>query len=444
MRVLSVNVADVRPIRVRDEDVATGIFKEPVEHAVRVTHDGLQGDAIVDTRKAGRENHAVYVYPSEHYAHWAERLGRAQAPWGFFGENLTTEGLDETAIRIGDVLRVGEAVLQVTSPRIPCRKLDARMGLRFGRVFTESRRVGFYLRVLTEGVVWPGAAITVESTDERSPTVDDFVRISEEDAWDPDAVREAMQARDLPAFWRETFEARLERALHGDGWHGFRPLRLVRRVAETEDVTSLHLACARGKKLAPFDAGQHLMLRLRHEGSSPSLRAYAISSSPRELETYRLTVRRVVGAGSLPPGFVSGHLHDELDESDVVFAAAPRGAFRLEPAPGHVFVAFGIGVAPVASMLHGWASDRAERSSAHVHLVRVEALVPELFALAERSGAELVLHEQSPDADSLRGGADARYYLAGPNPRVDAFREALLAAGVPTERVATERFGPRS
>ncbi|MCB9618487.1 MAG: MOSC domain-containing protein [Sandaracinus sp.] len=397
----------------------------------------------MDTRKAGRENHAVYVYPAEHYAHWAERLGREPAPWGFYGENLTTEGLDETTIRIGDVLRVGEAVLQVTSPRIPCRKLDARMGLRFGRLFTESRRVGFYVRVLTEGVVWPGAAITVESTDERSPTVDAFVRISEEDAWDPDALREAMQARDLPAFWRETFEAKLERALHGEGWHGFRPLRLVRRVAETDDVTSLHLACARGKPLAPFHAGQHLMLRLRNEGSSPSLRAYAISSSPRDLETYRLTVRRVVGAGSLPPGLVSGHLHDELDESDVVFAAAPRGAFGLEPAPEHVFVAFGIGVAPIASMVHAWAG-AGEASSAHVHLVRVEALVPELRALAETTSLELVSHEQVPDASTLLRGADAHYYLAGPNHQVDAFREALLAAGVPAERVAAERFGPRS
>ena len=112
----------------------------------------LEGDWQADLRSHGGLNKAVYAYPLEHYARWSEELGRDNLRPGQFGENLTVEGLTEDAARLGDVFRVGGALLQVTQPRYPCFKLGIKMGdPLFPRRFLASGRTGFYLRVLEEG-----------------------------------------------------------------------------------------------------------------------------------------------------------------------------------------------------------------------------------------------------------------------------------------------------
>ncbi|MCI4371622.1 MAG: MOSC domain-containing protein, partial [Thermoplasmata archaeon] len=120
----------------------------------------------------GGPTKAVYAYPSEHYPSWRRELARSDLPWGSFGENLTTDGLGEDTVHIGDRLRVGSALLRVTQPRMPCYKL----GIRFGRDdmirrFLESGRSGFYLAVLEEGDVAAGDRIERIGTQEGLPTV---------------------------------------------------------------------------------------------------------------------------------------------------------------------------------------------------------------------------------------------------------------------------------
>ena len=173
---VSLNLAVPRTFRVRGRDVPTGIFKEPVDHPVRLTHLTLEGDRQMDLRYHGGEAQAVYVYPFEHYAHWAPLLGAVLAP-GFFGENFTTRGLLETDVRTGDVLRVGEAVVAVTKPRSPCFKLGLKVGSsKFLKTFLDSGRLGFYLRVMEEGMVAPGDAIELVQSDPRAPTLAEAIR----------------------------------------------------------------------------------------------------------------------------------------------------------------------------------------------------------------------------------------------------------------------------
>src|SRR5438093_950138 len=153
-RVVSVNVSLPKTVEWRGRKVTTAIFKEPVEGRIRIRRTGLVGDRQADPSVHGGPTKAVYAYPSEHYPLWRRELGRADLPWGSFGENLTTEGLDERTLRVGDRLRVGSAVLEVTQPRMPCYKL----GIRFGRLdmvrrFLASGRSGFYLAVHEEGDV---------------------------------------------------------------------------------------------------------------------------------------------------------------------------------------------------------------------------------------------------------------------------------------------------
>ena len=157
MKLVSIQVGRPRAVRWRGMLVSTGIFKEPVEGRVMLHRLNLEGDGQADLTVHGGWDKAVYVYPSEHYAYWRQQLPGMALPYGIFGENFTTEGLDESSIHIGDRFRIGGAVVEVTQPRMPCYKL----GIRFGRAdmpkrFHASERCGFYLAVLQEGIVAAG------------------------------------------------------------------------------------------------------------------------------------------------------------------------------------------------------------------------------------------------------------------------------------------------
>ena len=176
MNVVSVNVSLPKTVEWRGRNVTTAIFKEPVEGRVRISRTGLVGDRQADPSVHGGPKKAVYAYPSEHYPVWRRELERVELPWGSFGENLTTEGLQEDTVHIGDRLRVGSALLRVTQPRMPCYKLEIRFGRDdMIRRFLASGRSGFYLAVLTEGDVAAGDRIELDHTEEGLPTVSEVV-----------------------------------------------------------------------------------------------------------------------------------------------------------------------------------------------------------------------------------------------------------------------------
>jgi MOSC domain-containing protein YiiM len=153
----SLNVGLPRPIETPSGTVMTGIFKVPTDKRLRVLQQHIDGDGQADLSAHGGDHKAVYGYPHEHYATWSDELGREDLTPGQFGENLTTEGLLETDVGIGDVFRVGSATLQVSQPRSPCFKLGIRMGdPKFVRTFLRSGRPGFYFRVVEKGSVAAG------------------------------------------------------------------------------------------------------------------------------------------------------------------------------------------------------------------------------------------------------------------------------------------------
>lgn len=170
MRVLSVNVGLPRQVEWRNAVVATAIHKVAVTGPVEVRRLNLAGDRQADLSVHGGPDKAVYAYPSEHYAFWREELPGVALPWGAFGENLTVEGLTETELRVGDVLRIETAEFVVTQPRLPCFKLNARFQRPdMVKRFLRSGRTGFYLAVVTEGQLAAGDAIELLPTD-RSAT----------------------------------------------------------------------------------------------------------------------------------------------------------------------------------------------------------------------------------------------------------------------------------
>jgi MOSC domain-containing protein YiiM len=171
MKLISVNVAQAGTLVVEQSShayrIVTGIHKQTVPGAVLIKKLGLTGDAQVDLSVHGGLNKAVYAYPSEHYAFWAEQrraaLKRAEPlPPGAMGENLTLQGLLEQDVWVGDRLHIGTAVLEVTEPRQPCFKFNVKMGFgHAAKLMTQSGFSGFYLRVLQEGGVQAGDTVTL-------------------------------------------------------------------------------------------------------------------------------------------------------------------------------------------------------------------------------------------------------------------------------------------
>ncbi|HEV7732393.1 MAG TPA: MOSC domain-containing protein [Candidatus Binatia bacterium] len=211
-KVLAVSVGRPRDVEWRGHTTRTSIFKTPVTGRVHVGRLNLDGDEQSDLSVHGGPDKAVYVYPSEHYAYWRSELPGVELPFGAFGENLTTEGLLDDAVAIGDRYRIGDAELVVTQPRMPCFKL----GIRFQRPdmvkrFHRSRRNGFYLGVTREGTVGAGDAIEQIARDDRGLSVMDVVRLYDDDDPDPTLIRRAIDHPSLPASWRNYFREQTTR-----------------------------------------------------------------------------------------------------------------------------------------------------------------------------------------------------------------------------------------
>ena len=128
-----------------------------MDRRLRVNTLNFEGDEQSDLTVHGGIEKAVYAYPSEHYAYWRNELVGADLPMGVFGENLTTEGLLESEVRIGSRFRIGSAEFVVTQPRMPCYKLGLRIGPPdMVKRFLQSGRSGFYFAVTREGESWRG------------------------------------------------------------------------------------------------------------------------------------------------------------------------------------------------------------------------------------------------------------------------------------------------
>lgn len=140
----------------------TAIFKAPVSGPIWAGALGLTGDGVCDTSCHGGPWRALLMYGADHYPRWQRELGRPDIGPGAFGENLTTAGLDESVVCLGDVLAIGDVRVEVTSPRGPCHTLARRLGLsEIIRMVLDNQRSGWYLRVLQEGWLEPGMEVSL-------------------------------------------------------------------------------------------------------------------------------------------------------------------------------------------------------------------------------------------------------------------------------------------
>jgi MOSC domain-containing protein YiiM len=208
MELRSVNVSLPKAVSYQGRIIKTGIFKEPVSGRVRLREFNLDGDGQADLKVHGGTYKAVYVYTLENYDYWRRELGRDDLTYGQFGENFTVEGMPEDEVHVGDVFRVGQALMQVTQPRVPCFKLGLKMGdPAFVKKFLASERSGFYMRVVEEGEVGAGDEIKRVKVDPERMSVRDIHHLLYFDKTNVEAAKKALRIPALAPGWREAFEA---------------------------------------------------------------------------------------------------------------------------------------------------------------------------------------------------------------------------------------------
>ena len=471
---LSVNVGLPKNVDWQTRAVYTGIWKQSVKGPRMVRRLNVDGDGQGDLNGHGGEQRAVFVYQIESYQHWQDHFGRNDFEFGQFGENFTVNGLSDREVCIGDRYRIGDAEFEVTQPRVTCYRVGMRLGEpELPALLVAHHRPGFYLRVITEGLVEAGDEVVRTRVGRHALTVADTDALLYLPGRDVDRLRAAVDIPALSPGWQQSFHELLDSAETGPradapvvnepGWPGFRRLRVAELVAETSTVTSVYLTTEDGEALPQPRAGQYLTLRAIGAGDPPPVRSYSLSSSP-EADAYRISVKRE------PHGIVSAYLQSHLQPGSIVEVAAPRGEFVLTDDPNPVLlISAGIGVTPVLAMLHQLSSVETTRDVWWIHTARdatqhpfadeAHRLLQSLPRAHERTfytTSHTPSEAEAPPITPVITGrptlaalaglalpADATAYICGPAAFMTAMRDALVELGIAPDRLHTELFGAR-
>ena len=435
----------------------------------------IDGDAQGDLAGHGGEQRAVFVYQMDSYHYWENFLGRKDFGFGQFGENFTVEGLLDNEVCIGDRYRIGDAIFEVSQPRVTCYRVGMRMNEpRMPALLVAHHLPGFYFRVLQEGKVGAGDDIVkISDGPER-------ISVAAVDAllYLPGASSEQLQrALRIPALskgWQGSFQAMLEQDLShkttvgnpglayeepAPAWPGFRQMQVAKIHKESDSVTSFILSPVDGQTLPLFQAGQFVVLRLLVDpGKPPVLRSYSLSDLP-AADHLRISVKSEVN------GIGSSFLCNRAREGDLLDVSAPRGIFTLRPSGNPVvLLSAGVGATPVMSMLHTLAAESSQREIWWIYGARNRAEHP--FAEESRSlmkqlshGRGYIVYSRPAATDQVGSDFDAPghidtallerigvsqgsdFYLCGPSSFLQNMRDGLRNWGVLAGNVHTEVFG---
>lgn len=208
MKIISINVGLPQTQIYRSKEVFTAGLKSPVAEAM-LRFTNFDGDGQADLKNHGGPDKAVCVYSFDHYPYWESMFGEALSP-GAFSENLTLAGVRESEICIGDTFQIGEAMVQVCQPRMPCSKLVGKRGQKKLPDFIhETSFSGFYLRVLTEGLVKSGEAVRPLERHPARITIEFVNQILYKQRTDSESIRRALAIPELSVACRRILESRL-------------------------------------------------------------------------------------------------------------------------------------------------------------------------------------------------------------------------------------------
>ena len=435
----------------------------------------IDGDAQADLAGHGGEQRAVFVYQTDSYHYWERFLGRDDFSFGQFGENFTVEGLADNEVCIGDQYRIGDAIFEVTQPRVTCYRLGIRLNEpRMPALLVEHRRPGFYFRVLQEGEVGAGDEIVKVADGAEKISVAEMDGLLYLPGHSRGEIERALRVPALSKGWQISFQTILEQtagsnSVRGNAgladeaqapaWPGFRQMRVARIQKESDSVTSFILTPVDGQPLPVARPGQFVVLQLQVDPDKPSaLRSYSLSGLPGP-EHFRISVKRE------PNGIGSSFLRTRVREGNVLSVSSPRGSFTLQAGDNPVvLMSAGVGATPVMSMLHALAAERSQREIWWIYGGRNGREHP--FAQESRSllgrlsrGRSYILYSRAAATDLAQRDFDAPghidvallgklkvprnsdFYLCGPSLFLQNMREGLREWGALGGNVHMEIFG---
>src|SRR6516164_1972662 len=215
-RLLSVNVGLPRDIEWQGKTVHTAVWKTPVQGRRMARRLNIDGDGQGDLAGHGGEHRAVFVYQIESYRYWQNQLGRNDFTYGQFGENFTIEGLADTEVCIGDHYRIGDALFEVTQPRVTCYRVGIRLNEpQMAALLVAHARPGFYCRVLEEGELQAGDEIIQVSAGPERMSVADINALLYRPSHPPDQLMRALRVAALSPGWKTSLKALLEQEQSG-------------------------------------------------------------------------------------------------------------------------------------------------------------------------------------------------------------------------------------
>jgi ferredoxin-NADP reductase/MOSC domain-containing protein YiiM len=478
-QLLSVNVGLPRDVTWNGKTVRTSVWKSPVTGRRMVRKLDIDGDAQADLAGHGGEQRAVFVYQMDSYHYWERFLGRNDFTSGQFGENFTVEGLPDNEVCIGDRYRIGDAIFEVTQPRVTCFRVGIRMNEpRMPALLVAHHRPGFYFRVLQEGEVGAGDDIVKIADGPEQISVADVDALLYLPGHSSEQVQRVLRIPALSKGWQGSFQAMLQQDLssktavgnpgladeeQAPAWPGFRQMRVANIHKESDSVTSFILSPIDGQPLPLCQAGQFVVLRLpidpdKDPGKPPVLRSYSLSDLP-AADHFRISVKSELN------GIGSSFLCNRAREGDLLDVSAPRGSFTLRPSQSPVvLLSAGVGATPVMSMLHALAAEKSQREIWWIYGARNSVEHP--FAEESRSllkqlsrGRGYIVYSRPAAIDKVGADFDAPghidtallekigvsqggdFYLCGPPSFLRNMRDGLRTWGVLAGNVHTEIFG---
>lgn len=204
MQVLSTNIGNLTKINWNGKELNTGIFKHPTSSPLVLETEKVVNDSIADRKVHGGVYKACYLFSTKHYPYWKNRYPNLDWNWGMFGENLSVSDMDETELKIGDIYKIGSALVQISQPREPCFKLGIRFGTQ--KVLKEFIEYGFpgtYVKILEEGQVSSGDELTLIQPSDNLLTVHQFFQLLYAKEKDEKILKLAIENLALPEYQRE-------------------------------------------------------------------------------------------------------------------------------------------------------------------------------------------------------------------------------------------------
>lgn len=473
-QLLSINVGLPRDITWNGKTVRTAVWKLPVTGQRMVRKLNIDGDGQGDLAGHGGEHRAVFVYQIDSYHYWERFLGRNDFTFGQFGENFTVDGLADNEVCIGDRYRIGDAIFEVSQPRVTCYRVGIRTNEpRMPALLVAQHRPGFYFRVLQEGEVSAGDDIIRVADGPERMTVADVDALLYLPGHSREQLQRAMRIPALSKGWQGSFETMLQqdsisKTASGNpglaneegapAWPGFRQMRIAQIHKESESVSSFILKPVDGI-LPVSQAGQFVVLRLLVDPNKPPiLRSYSLSDVP-AADHFRISVKSELN------GVGSSFLCNRARDGDVLEVSAPRGSFTLHSGQNPVvLLSAGVGATPVMSMLHALAAQKSEREIWWIYGARNRSDHP--FAEESRSllkqlarARAYIVYSRPTDSDHVGADFDAPghidtallekigvpqssdFYMCGPSSFLKSMRDGLQNWGVPAEHAHTEIFG---